>query len=34
MAMLGIILFLFILSIACVWVLPNNKVSKHKRDHV
>jgi hypothetical protein len=34
MAMLGIIIFLFVASIACVWVLPNHKVSNHKKDHV
>ncbi len=34
MGMLGIIVFLFVLSIACVWILPNDKVSKHEKDHV
>ena len=34
MAMLYIIGFLFVFSIACVWILPNEKVSKHKGDHV
>ncbi len=34
MAMLGIIGFLFILAIICPYVLPNEKVSTHKKDHV
>ena len=34
MAMLGIIGFLFILAVICPYVLPNNKVSTHKKDHV
>ena len=34
MAMLGIIGFLFILAVICPYVLPNNKVSTHKKDHL
>lgn len=34
MLMLGFILVLFILAIICPWILPNKKVSDHKRDHV
>lgn len=34
MAMLIIIIVLFVSAIACVWVLPNSKVSKHEKDHV
>lgn len=34
MLMLGFILFLFVLAIVCPFILPNNKVSDHKRDHV
>ena len=32
MGMLILIIMLFVSAIACVWVLPNSKVSKHKRD--
>ena len=34
MGMLVIIIVLFVSAIACVWVLPNNRVSKHEKDHV
>ena len=34
MGMLLLIIVLFVSAIACVWVLPNKKVSKHERDHV
>jgi len=34
MAMLGIIGFLFILAVICPYVLPNDKVSTHKKDHL
>ena len=34
MAMLGVIGFLFILAIVCPYILPNDKVSTHKKDHV
>ena len=33
MAMLGIIVSLFVLAIISPYILPNNKVSKHKEDH-
>jgi hypothetical protein len=34
MAMLGVIGFLFILAIVCPYILPNDKVSTHKKDHL
>ena len=34
MGMLVIIIVLFVSAIACVWVLPNNRVSKHEKDHM
>jgi len=34
MFMLGFILFLFVLAIICPWILPNEKVSDHKKDYV
>lgn len=34
MLMLGFIIFLFVLAIVCPKILPNEKVSDHKRDHV
>lgn len=34
MAMLGFILVLFVLAIICPFILPNEKVSSHKKDHV
>jgi hypothetical protein len=32
--MLGVIGFLFVLAIVCPYILPNEKVSSHKRDHI
>ncbi len=34
MLMLGIIIFLFVLAIVCPIIIPNEKVSNHKKDHV
>jgi hypothetical protein len=34
MAMLYLIIGLFVLAIICPFILPNDKVSSHKRDHV
>ncbi len=34
MFMLFLIIFLFVLAIVCPFILPNNKVSSHKNDHV
>ena len=34
MAMLGVIGILFVLAIVCPYILPNDKVSTHKKDHV
>ena len=34
MLMLGLILVLFVLAIVCPFILPNQKVSDHKKDHV
>ncbi len=34
MFMLGLIIVLFVLAIVCPYILPNNKVSKHEKDHI
>ena len=34
MLMLGFIIVLFVLAIICPIILPNQKVSDHKRDHI
>jgi len=34
MAMLSVIVILFVLAIVCPYILPNDKVSTHKKDHV